>query len=176
MPSDLDMPLRLYSCASVHLNIKDVVLHWYIKRILELLWTCSIFYWIKQHSYFYYIYRFPIVEPDSGHTKLRLAREGLEAIERITDPIAAVAVSQKSLILFQSMPSTRWAWISLGLDFNLVRLGLWFFPRLRPRTGQLTTPACSIFYFSFWTNNMMVLISNNKRQRLLPNVEVKHTK
>lgn len=38
-------------------------------------------------------YRFPIVEPDPGHTKLRLAREGLEAIERITTPIAAVAVS-----------------------------------------------------------------------------------
>nr|DAD36541.1 TPA_asm: hypothetical protein HUJ06_007182 [Nelumbo nucifera] len=34
---------------------------------------------------------FPIVEPDSGHTKLRLAREGLKAIERITTPIAAVA-------------------------------------------------------------------------------------
>lgn len=37
--------------------------------------------------------RFPIVEPDPGHTKLRLSREGLEAIERITTPIAAVAVS-----------------------------------------------------------------------------------
>lgn len=33
------------------------------------------------------------MEPDPGHTKLRLAREGLEAIERITTPIAAVAVS-----------------------------------------------------------------------------------
>mgnify|MGYP004729786269 FL=1 len=38
-------------------------------------------------------YRFPIIEPDPGHTKLRLARAGLEAIERITNPIAAVAVS-----------------------------------------------------------------------------------
>ena len=37
--------------------------------------------------------RFPIVEPDPGHTKLRLSREGLEAIERITSPISAVAVS-----------------------------------------------------------------------------------
>lgn len=37
--------------------------------------------------------RFPIVEPDTGHTKLRLSREGLEAIEKITTPIAAVAVS-----------------------------------------------------------------------------------
>ncbi|XP_062030065.1 uncharacterized protein LOC133745920 [Rosa rugosa] len=35
---------------------------------------------------------FPIVEPDPGHTKLRLSKEGLEAIERIKTPIAAVAV------------------------------------------------------------------------------------
>ncbi|KAL7172497.1 hypothetical protein ACSBR2_032060 [Camellia fascicularis] len=33
---------------------------------------------------------FPIVEPDPDHTKLRIAREGLEAIERINNPIAAV--------------------------------------------------------------------------------------
>lgn len=45
------------------------------------------------------IYRFPIVEPDPGHTKLRLAREGLEAIERITTPIAAVAVSLRFMPL-----------------------------------------------------------------------------
>ncbi|MCD9560605.1 hypothetical protein HAX54_019322 [Datura stramonium] len=49
---------------------------------------------------------FPIVEPDPSHTKLRLAREGLEAIERITTPIAAVAVigpyrSGKSFLLNQ---------------------------------------------------------------------------
>jgi len=37
--------------------------------------------------------RFPIVEPDPGHTRLRLSREGLEAIQRIDSPIAAVAVS-----------------------------------------------------------------------------------
>ena len=41
----------------------------------------------------YFSYRFPIVEPDPGHTKLRISREGLEAIQRITTPIAAVAVS-----------------------------------------------------------------------------------
>ncbi|CAL5353716.1 unnamed protein product [Camellia sinensis] len=35
---------------------------------------------------------FPIVEPDPDHTKLRIAREGLEAIERINNPIAAVFV------------------------------------------------------------------------------------
>jgi hypothetical protein len=39
------------------------------------------------------VHRFPIVEPDPGHTKLRLSEEGLEAIERITNPIASVAVS-----------------------------------------------------------------------------------
>ncbi|XP_008786072.2 guanylate-binding protein 4-like [Phoenix dactylifera] len=49
---------------------------------------------------------FPILEPDPDHTKLRLAREGLEAIERITTPIAAVAVigpyrSGKSFLLNQ---------------------------------------------------------------------------
>ncbi|XP_057517579.1 uncharacterized protein LOC130798560 [Amaranthus tricolor] len=49
---------------------------------------------------------FPIVEPDPGHTKLRLSREGLEAIERITSPISAVAVigpyrSGKSFLLNQ---------------------------------------------------------------------------
>ncbi|KAJ3669886.1 hypothetical protein LUZ60_010210 [Juncus effusus] len=35
---------------------------------------------------------FPIVEPDSGHTKLQLSREGLEAIQRINTPIAAISV------------------------------------------------------------------------------------
>ncbi|KAL6500540.1 hypothetical protein OROHE_025906 [Orobanche hederae] len=49
---------------------------------------------------------FPIIEPAPGHTKLRLAREGLEAIEKITTPIAAVAVigpyrSGKSFLLNQ---------------------------------------------------------------------------
>lgn len=44
-------------------------------------------------------HRFPIVEPDPGHTKLRLSKEGLEAIERITTPIAAVAVSLRCKFL-----------------------------------------------------------------------------
>ncbi|KAJ0051541.1 hypothetical protein Pint_03221 [Pistacia integerrima] len=42
---------------------------------------------------------FPIVEPDPGHTKLRLSSEGLEVIRRITTPIAAVAVSQRCIFL-----------------------------------------------------------------------------
>ncbi|KMZ56062.1 Guanylate-binding-like protein [Zostera marina] len=49
---------------------------------------------------------FPIVEPDSDHTRLRLTRESFEAIERITTPIAAVSVigpyrSGKSFLLNQ---------------------------------------------------------------------------
>jgi hypothetical protein len=44
------------------------------------------------------VHRFPIVEPDPGHTKLRLSEEGLEAIERITNPIASVAVSLIAVI------------------------------------------------------------------------------
>ncbi|KAF5727039.1 guanylate-binding protein 4 isoform X1 [Tripterygium wilfordii] len=49
---------------------------------------------------------FPIVEPDPGHTKLRLSQEGLEALRRIATPIAAVAVigpyrSGKSFLLNQ---------------------------------------------------------------------------
>lgn len=32
------------------------------------------------------------MEPDHEHTKLRLAKEGLEAIQRIRTPIAAVSV------------------------------------------------------------------------------------
>lgn len=48
---------------------------------------------VSRYCYLSIFDRFPIVEPDPGHTKLRLVREGLEAIERITTPIAAVAVS-----------------------------------------------------------------------------------
>ncbi|RRT45242.1 hypothetical protein B296_00055254, partial [Ensete ventricosum] len=36
---------------------------------------------------------FPILQPDPDHIRLRLAREGLEAIQDITTPVAAVAVS-----------------------------------------------------------------------------------
>lgn len=57
---------------------------------------------------------FPIVEPDPDHTKLRLSRVGLEAIQRITTPIAAVGVigpyrSGKSFLLNQllSLPCDK---------------------------------------------------------------------
>lgn len=33
------------------------------------------------------------MEPDYGHTKLRLSEQGLEAIRRIENPIAIVGVS-----------------------------------------------------------------------------------
>jgi len=63
------------------------------------------------------IHRFPIIEPDPGHTKLRLSSEGLEAIKRITNPIAAVSVcpafflSPKLLcfsIILQSVTVMQW--------------------------------------------------------------------
>lgn len=57
---------------------------------------------------------FPVVEPDFGHTKLRLVREGLDAIRRIKSPVAAVAVigpyrSGKSFLLNQllSLPCDK---------------------------------------------------------------------
>lgn len=79
------------------------------------------------------IYRFPIVEPDSGHTKLRLSREGLEAIRRIKTPIAAISVchyqiselvlKQFDLLLVRSCTSLYWyntSWVlvkALHLSF-----------------------------------------------------------
>lgn len=92
---------------------------------------------------------FPIIEPDPGHTKLRLARAGLEAIERITSPIAAVAVigpyrSGKSFLLNQllslscnegfgvgHMRDTKtkgiWVWgAPLELDINGVKTSVFY--------------------------------------------------
>jgi hypothetical protein len=42
--------------------------------------------------------RLPVVEPDHGHTKLRLAKQGLEAIQKIETPIAAVSVCTEHLL------------------------------------------------------------------------------
>lgn len=67
-----------------------------------LLFLHLLFYVLTSLLWLFYAYgsffthRFPIVEPDPGHTKLRLAREGLDAIEKITSPIAAVAVRSNS--------------------------------------------------------------------------------
>ncbi|XP_059300874.1 uncharacterized protein LOC132053065 [Lycium ferocissimum] len=73
---------------------------------------------------------FPIVEPDTGHTKLRLAREGLEAIERITTPIAAVAVigpyrSGKSFLLNQLLSLSCNEGFGVGHMRDTKTKGIW---------------------------------------------------
>lgn len=73
---------------------------------------------------------FPIVEPDPGHTKLRLAREGLEAIERITTPIAAVAVigpyrSGKSFLLNQLLSLSCYEGFGVGHMRDTKTKGIW---------------------------------------------------
>ncbi|KAF5482316.1 hypothetical protein F2P56_002897 [Juglans regia] len=73
---------------------------------------------------------FPIVEPDPGHTKLRLAREGLEAIERITTPIAAVAVigpyrSGKSFLLNQLLSLSCFEGFGVGHMRDTKTKGIW---------------------------------------------------
>ncbi|KAK9982961.1 hypothetical protein SO802_032486 [Lithocarpus litseifolius] len=74
---------------------------------------------------------FPIVEPDPGHTKLRLSREGLEAIERITTPIAAVAVigpyrSGKSFLLNQLLSLSCYEGFGVGHMRDTKTKGLLF--------------------------------------------------
>ncbi|XP_022155811.1 guanylate-binding protein 5 isoform X2 [Momordica charantia] len=73
---------------------------------------------------------FPIVEPDPGHTKLRLSREGLEAIERITNPIAAVAVigpyrSGKSFLLNQLLSLSCYEGFGVGHLRDTKTKGIW---------------------------------------------------
>ncbi|CAL9158839.1 unnamed protein product [Musa hybrid cultivar] len=73
---------------------------------------------------------FPIVEPDSEHTKLRLAREGLEAIQRITTPIAAVAVigpyrSGKSFLLNQLLSLSCDEGFGVGHMRDTKTKGIW---------------------------------------------------
>ncbi|KAJ4956471.1 hypothetical protein NE237_013254 [Protea cynaroides] len=73
---------------------------------------------------------FPIVEPDPGHTKLSLAREGLEAIERITTPIAAVAVigpyrSGKSFLLNQLLSLSCYEGFGVGHMRDTKTKGIW---------------------------------------------------
>ncbi|WOK99419.1 guanylate-binding protein 4-like [Canna indica] len=73
---------------------------------------------------------FPIVEPDSEHTKLRLSREGLEAIERITNPIAAVAVigpyrSGKSFLLNQLLSLSCDEGFGVGHMRDTKTKGIW---------------------------------------------------
>ncbi|KAL8092630.1 uncharacterized protein LOC141692261 [Apium graveolens] len=73
---------------------------------------------------------FPIVEPDPGHTKLRLARDGLEAIKRITTPIAAVAVigpyrSGKSFLLNQLLSLSCNEGFGVGHMRDTKTKGIW---------------------------------------------------
>ncbi|KAF8388159.1 hypothetical protein HHK36_026825 [Tetracentron sinense] len=73
---------------------------------------------------------FPIVEPDTGHTKLRLSREGLEAIERIKTPIAAVAVigpyrSGKSFLLNQLLSLSCYEGFGVGHMRDTKTKGIW---------------------------------------------------
>ncbi|XP_022854737.1 guanylate-binding protein 7 [Olea europaea var. sylvestris] len=73
---------------------------------------------------------FPIIVPDPGHTKLRLSREGLEAIERITTPIAAVAVigpyrSGKSFLLNQLLSLSCYEGFGVGHMRDTKTKGIW---------------------------------------------------
>ncbi|XWS76326.1 hypothetical protein CRYUN_Cryun01aG0166400 [Craigia yunnanensis] len=73
---------------------------------------------------------FPIVEPDPGHTKLRLSREGLDVISRITTPIAAVAVigpyrSGKSFLLNQLLSLSCYEGFGVGHMRDTKTKGIW---------------------------------------------------
>ncbi|KAG5402209.1 hypothetical protein IGI04_016816 [Brassica rapa subsp. trilocularis] len=73
---------------------------------------------------------FPIVEPDPNHTKLRLSREGLEAISGITTPIAAVAVigpyrSGKSFLLNQLLSLSCYEGFGVGHMRDTKTKGIW---------------------------------------------------
>ncbi|KAH9602756.1 hypothetical protein KSS87_023044 [Heliosperma pusillum] len=73
---------------------------------------------------------FPIVEPDPDHTRLQLSREGLEAIEKITLPIAAVAVigpyrSGKSFLLNQLLSLSCDEGFGVGHMRDTKTKGIW---------------------------------------------------
>ncbi|XP_051142131.1 uncharacterized protein LOC127259036 [Andrographis paniculata] len=79
---------------------------------------------------------FPIVEPDPGHTRLRLSTEGLEAIERITTPIAAVAVigpyrSGKSFLLNQLLSLSCDEGFGVGHLRDTKTKGIWVWGEAR---------------------------------------------
>lgn len=86
---------------------------------------------------------FPIVEPDSDHTKLVLAREGLEAIQRITTPIAVVGVigpyrSGKSFLLNQllSLPCDKGFGVGHMRDTKTKGVWVWGTPVEKTIDGQ----------------------------------------
>ncbi|KAM3278874.1 hypothetical protein ACQJBY_046275 [Aegilops geniculata] len=73
---------------------------------------------------------FPIVEPDYGHTKLRLSEQGLEAIRRIENPIAIVGVigpyrSGKSFLLNQLLSLSCDKGFGVGHMRDTKTKGIW---------------------------------------------------
>ncbi|GAV81034.1 GBP domain-containing protein/GBP_C domain-containing protein [Cephalotus follicularis] len=92
---------------------------------------------------------FPIVEPDPGHTKLRLSREGLEAISRITTPIAAVAVigpyrSGKSFLLNQLLSLSCYEGFGVGHMRDTKTKGIWVWGT--PVEMEIDGVKTSVFY------------------------------
>ncbi|XP_039828745.1 guanylate-binding protein 4-like isoform X2 [Panicum virgatum] len=73
---------------------------------------------------------FPIVEPDHGHTKLRLSEQGLDAIRRIENPIAIVGVigpyrSGKSFLLNQLLSLSCDKGFGVGHMRDTKTKGIW---------------------------------------------------
>nr|AAP44686.1 putative guanylate binding protein [Oryza sativa Japonica Group] len=73
---------------------------------------------------------FPIVEPDYGHTKLRLSQQGLDAIRRIETPIAVVGVigpyrSGKSFLLNQLLSLSCEKGFGVGHMRDTKTKGIW---------------------------------------------------
>ncbi|KAL1547179.1 guanylate-binding protein 4-like [Salvia divinorum] len=92
---------------------------------------------------------FPIIEPDPGHTKLRLSREGLEAIEKITTPIAAVAVigpyrSGKSFLLNQLLSLSCDEGFGVGHMRDTKTKGIWVWGT--PVELDINGVTTSVFY------------------------------
>ncbi|XP_031269907.1 guanylate-binding protein 4 isoform X2 [Pistacia vera] len=92
---------------------------------------------------------FPIVEPDPGHTKLRLSSEGLEVIRRITTPIAAVAVigpyrSGKSFLLNQLLSLSCYEGFGVGHMRDTKTKGIWVWGS--PLELDIDGTKTSVFY------------------------------
>ncbi|KAJ8899530.1 hypothetical protein K2173_018504 [Erythroxylum novogranatense] len=92
---------------------------------------------------------FPIVEPDLGHTKLRLSSEGLEAISRITNPIAVVAVigpyrSGKSFLLNQLLSLSCYEGFGVGHMRDTKTKGVWVWGA--PMEMEVSGVKTSVFY------------------------------
>ncbi|GJR44567.1 guanylate-binding protein 2 [Tanacetum coccineum] len=92
---------------------------------------------------------FPIIEPDPGHTKLRLSSEGLEAIRRIKNPIAAVAVigpyrSGKSFLLNQLLSLSCYEGFGVGHMRDTKTKGIWVWGT--PVEMDIDGVTTSVFY------------------------------